>query len=49
MADDAMFLYALQFSDAPSTTLAMSGLRSSLFGKILQGCVKDGNSMFQVC
>ena len=41
VADDALFLYALQFSDAPSKTLE-EWSESSLLAKILQGCIRDG-------
>jgi hypothetical protein len=41
VAEDALFIYELQFSDAPSKTLDVwSG--TSLLAKILQGCIEDG-------
>lgn len=41
VVEDALFLYALQFSDAPSETLD-EWSQSSLLAKILQGCIQDG-------
>ena len=41
VADDALFLYALQFSDAPSDTLNVWS-EKSLLAKILLSCVQDG-------
>ena len=39
VADDALFMYALQFSDAPSKTLE-EWSQTSLLAKILQGCIQ---------
>ena len=41
VADDALFLYELQFSDAPSETLNVWS-EKSLVAKILRGCIEKG-------
>ena len=41
VAEDALFFYELQFSDAPSDTLNVWSDKS-LLAKILQGCIQDG-------
>ena len=48
VADDAMFLYALQFSDAPSKTLE-GGPQSSLWQKNCRAVFEMESWMFQVC
>lgn len=40
VAEDALFIYELQFSDAPSETLDVWS-QTSLLAKIIQGCIED--------